>query len=451
MRPARRYCGCGNPLARDNPASICAACHDRREAVRAPAVPPEFWLTDVMAAALASGDLGRMLRAYRSHPFHGHRPLPQTIIAGWLHVSQMTVSRIEQGKRRLTIDEIEWFTRSLGIPVTLRWALDHEAKEDVDLSRRSLLGAGAGAALGLSATTAPAAARQVDPGLVDHWMQLLRVLYRHDAMFGPHDAFATVRHQVDLIAKHRRIVRGELRDRLMRVEARWSDFAGWLSDDVGDEQTHDYWVNRALRLARESGYHDMVAWVLMLQSRDAASRQDPRRALALAHAALDVPLASEQSRALAAFRVAHGHAVANDARSFERALADAHSLLEGLGHAPPEDLGSEDVTPAYVMADEARCWQRLRPHKSVAVFDEALRLWPRDRKRGCGLHRARLALACAAAGEPDRAAAEGVEALAIARTTRSDLTMRELTRLDRRLAGWDAPAARDFREAFATL
>jgi len=160
MRPVRRYCGCGIPLARDNPASICAACRDRRESVRAPRVPPEFWLTGVMAAALASGDLGRMLRAYRSHPFHGHRPLPQTVLAGWLSVSQMTVSRIEQGKRRLTIDEINWFTRSLGIPVTLRWLPDHEAGEDVDpLSRRSLLGAGAGAALGLSATTAPAAAR----------------------------------------------------------------------------------------------------------------------------------------------------------------------------------------------------------------------------------------------------------------------------------------------------
>ncbi|MDQ3148918.1 MAG: helix-turn-helix domain-containing protein, partial [Chloroflexota bacterium] len=166
MKPVRRYCGCGNPLARDNTASFCAACQARRASVRAPQVPPGFWRTDVMADALASGDLGRMLRAYRSHPFHGHRPLPQTVVAGWLHVSQMTVSRIEQGKRRLTIDEINWFARSLGIPVTLRWVPQQssEAGEDVDpLSRRSLLGAGAGAALGFGATTAPAAAREIDP------------------------------------------------------------------------------------------------------------------------------------------------------------------------------------------------------------------------------------------------------------------------------------------------
>jgi transcriptional regulator with XRE-family HTH domain len=452
MRTARRYCGCGNPLARDNPATICAACHDRREAVRAPEVPSSFWQTEVMAAALASGDLGRMLRAYRSHPFHGHRPLPQTVIAGWLHVSQMTVSRIEQGKRRLTIDEINRFADGLAIPMTLRWLPHHEAGEYVDsLSRRSLFGAGAGAALSLSATTAPAAAHQIDPELVDHWMMLLRVLNRHDARFGPHEAFAIVRHQLGVIAQHRRIARGELRSRLLRVEARWSDFAGWLSDDIGDEHMHDHWLNRALRLARESDDQGMVAWVHMLQSRDAASHHDPERAIALAQTAHDTRGTTRQSRALSAFRIGHGHAVAHDEASFERSLANAHSLLDGLGQAPPEDLGSEDVTPAYVTADEARCWLLIRPRKAIAVFEDALRLWPSHRMRGCGLHRARLALACSAAGEPDRAAVEGVEALDIARTTRSDLTMRELTRLDRRLASCDAPAAEEFREAFTTL
>ena len=71
--------------------------------------------------------------------------------------------------------------------------------------------------------------------------------------------------------------------------------------------------------------------------------------------------------------------------------------------------------------------------------------------RGRGIQHARLALACATADDPDRAAAEGVRALGIARTTKSHTTLRELKRLDRRLATCDAPAAADFREAFATL
>jgi len=57
----------------------------------------------------------------------------------------------------------------------------------------------------------------------------------------------------------------------------------------------------------------------------------------------------------------------------------------------------------------------------------------------------------AAADEPERAATEGIKALAMARRTRSDTAVRELTRLDHRLATCDAPAAADFRAAFAAL
>lgn len=61
------------------------------------------------------------------------------------------------------------------------------------------------------------------------------------------------------------------------------------------------------------------------------------------------------------------------------------------------------------------------------------------------------ALGCAAAGEPDRAAGEGVKALDIAQRTGSDMIVRELKRLDRQLAASDRPEATNFREAFATL
>jgi transcriptional regulator with XRE-family HTH domain len=453
MKRVCRYCRCGSPLARDNTASLCSACQRARQRDRAPDVPPDFWHADLMVEALASGDLGRIVRAYRSHPFHG-QPLPQSIVAGWLHVSQMTLSRIENRQRRLTVDDVNWFARSLGMPMALRWVYEHpsEAREDVDsISRRSLFGAGAGAAFGLNATTAPTAARDIDPELSAHWMKLLRLLCQHDAMFGPHDVLATVRHQLGLIARHRQVARGDLRIDLLRVESRWSEFAGWLSNDAGDSRMYDHWTDRALRLAQEGGYQDMVAWTLMLKSRDAASRDDPQRAIALADAARRTPGTTDQSRALSAFRVAQGHAVANDATSFERSLADAHALLGALRETPPEDLAAKDVSPAYVLADEAGCWLRLRPNKAIAMFEETLRLWPRERTRGRGFHQARLALACAAVNEPDRAAAEGIKALGIVRTTKSNLTMRELRRLDRQLAACDLPAAADFREAFATV
>jgi hypothetical protein len=113
-----RFCRCGTALARDNTSRLCSACQATRQRGRPPDVPPEFWEAEVMASALDSGDLGWVLRAYRCHPFHGQH-LPQALVAGWLHMSQAAVCRIEKGRRRVTMDEIAQIASALAMPVTL--------------------------------------------------------------------------------------------------------------------------------------------------------------------------------------------------------------------------------------------------------------------------------------------------------------------------------------------
>jgi hypothetical protein len=68
------------------------------------------------------------------------------------------------------------------------------------------------------------------------------------------------------------------------------------------------------------------------------------------------------------------------------------------------------------------------------MYESALREWPRDRARDGGLHQARLALACAVAGQHDRVTVEGRKALAIARTTKSSIAARELEHLRQTIA-----------------
>jgi transcriptional regulator with XRE-family HTH domain len=373
-------------------------------------------------------------------------------VAGWLHVSQATLSRIEHGKRHLTIDEIDSFTRALGMPLALRWTAQPEVGEDVDpLSRRSLLGAGVGAALGLDATTAPAAAREIDPDLALHWMALLRLLDHHDAMCGPHEVLDNVCHEINLIAGHRKVARGDLRMQLLCVEARWSHFASWLSYDTGDAPHRDYWSERALRLAQEADQPDVVAWVLMRRSRWAVGQRDAQRAIAFAEAAYRVGASSDHIRALCALRLAQGQAVAHETNACERSLAAAHDLLDRASRTDVPDLCRVEVTSAWVMGDDARCWLRLQPRRAIPMFEEVLRVLPPERARKRGVHQAHLAMACAAAGEPERAGAEGMRALNVAQTIQSDVIVRRLERLDRQLAAYDVPAATDFREAFAAL
>jgi hypothetical protein len=207
-----------------------------------------------------------------------------------------------------------------------------------------------------------------------------------------------------------------------------------------------------LQLAQEAGDADMIAWSLVWQSRWAAMRHDARGAIALADAAERAPGAADKIRGLGALKEAHGHALADDLPACERSLADAYGRLDGGDPMMLSDeLGRRDDSAApYVQADAARCWLLLRPQQAVAMLEGALRVWPHDRTRGLGVQQARLALACAS-DDVDRAAAEGMKALDMAKATKSDMTMRELRRLDDQLAACDMPAAADFREAFAAL
>jgi hypothetical protein len=136
-----------------------------------------------------------------------------------------------------------------------------------------------------------------------------------------------------------------------------------------------------------------------------------------------VPGTSAQTRARCALRAAHGHALVGDVPACQRRLGDAYDGADSAVAAPGA------VTHNYVLANEARCWLWMRPQKAIPLYEDALGEWPRDQMRDGGLHQARLALACAATGERDRAQAEGRKALAIARSTRSSVAAREIQRL----------------------
>lgn len=71
--------------------------------------------------------MGRAMRAYRCHPWHGRTPLPQPLIGGWLHLSQVQISRLETGPARKHLDWLTFVARTLRIPAELLWfKLDDE-------------------------------------------------------------------------------------------------------------------------------------------------------------------------------------------------------------------------------------------------------------------------------------------------------------------------------------
>lgn len=119
--PPARYCDrCGTRLARYNRAARCAPCSSSRAVREPPAVPREFWDTAEMRDALATWHMGRVIYAYRTHPWH-RQPLKQSVVGNWFGLTQTQVSRIENGRAPEETSKLIRWAKLLGIPRELQW------------------------------------------------------------------------------------------------------------------------------------------------------------------------------------------------------------------------------------------------------------------------------------------------------------------------------------------
>ncbi|MEU5725031.1 helix-turn-helix transcriptional regulator [Micromonospora sp. NPDC047738] len=298
----------------------------------------------------------------------------------------------------------------------------------VQLSRRALLHAVSGSLMAPFAGVDVALwadTVRVDPALVEHFAVLRSVLVESDNRVGAAAILPTARQQLGHIAGFRRAARGGLHDAFLRTEARWAEFAGWLSDDLGDRAAGDWWLAQALTMAQEAGDAEFTAYVFARMAQRAAEATDRDRVLGLARAADRSGSAQAPVRAFAALQRAHGHVIAGNTSAFQAAIDDAHHLVAS-APADDGDLGSFCTVP-YVWAQEGDGWRRLgQPHAAITCFDRALDAWPESYRRERGLYLARTAAAYAAAGEPERAATTGLTALELAHLTQSARTSREV-------------------------
>ncbi|WP_428964595.1 helix-turn-helix domain-containing protein [Micromonospora fluostatini] len=119
-----RYCRCGARLARDNTGGRCSPCssHGRQHpGVVVPEVPADFWNEVVLAQALQDRHMGRVIRAWRTHPYHGRQSISQDQAASWVGMSQAQLSRIENGPPVVHLDRLAQWAAVLHIPEGRLW------------------------------------------------------------------------------------------------------------------------------------------------------------------------------------------------------------------------------------------------------------------------------------------------------------------------------------------
>lgn len=355
-------------------------------------MPAEFWETNQLREAFAAQHLGRISRAYRTHPHHhpvyGPAGVPQSLLGHWLGVQQPQISRIESGPPVKHLDTLQHWARTLRIPSDLLWF-------DVPGGNRHLLpcppewqtserGNATASSWGDTIPNQPsfesllsAAPEEAVGFLTEQW----HVLVRADNLFGPAHVLRLVHQQIELIELLLRGARDDIRASLLSLGARYAESAAWLHEDADDHRAA-FWTSRALEWAHAGDDHQLIAWALFRRSQQMAR---------------------------------HGHV----ARSIEPDLhGDARS-----GHGA-------FCTATYIELQRADCWRRLRrPRRAVATWEAALANLPAAYNRDRGYALAQFGNALIAANEPERAASMASEALGIARACGSGRTLHSIRAL----------------------
>ncbi|WP_285689736.1 hypothetical protein [Actinoplanes sp. NBRC 103695] len=270
----------------------------------------------------------------------------------------------------------------------------------------------------------------------------LRHHYTADNLIGPRTLLPVMEAQANAIESLARDASGHLLTDLLQVGAGYAEFAGWLAQDSGNPALATNWYRRALEWAEAAGDDRMAGFVLMRRSVQAISARQGSQAARLAHAAQrgDGPTAA-RVRALAAQTEAVGHAVSGADSDADRALERAARLVSESSEAEPEigdpSIGRYCDLSTYLEITRAKVHLELgRGDQAVTAFKRVLKQLPPEYHRDRGQYLGRLAQAYALADGPIEACAAAEEALAIAATTGSSRTIRDLRNLLHHLEPW---------------
>jgi tetratricopeptide (TPR) repeat protein len=288
----------------------------------------------------------------------------------------------------------------------------------------------------------PAHPVRATPEFVARLGEGLRHHYTADNLIGPRTLLPVMEAQANAIEALTRDASSHLLTDLLQVGAGYAEFAGWLSQDSGDQGMATNWYRRALEWAEAAGDDRMAGFVLMRRAVQAIGARRGSQAAVLAHAAQrgDGPTTA-RVRALAAQTKAIGHAVSGADAEADRALELAERLVSESSVAEPESgdpsIGRYCDLGTYLEITRAKVQLELgRGDDAVQAFTKVLNLLPPEYHRDRGQYLGRLAQAYALAGGPAEACVAAEEALAIAATTGSSRTIKDLRNLLHQLEPW---------------
>jgi tetratricopeptide (TPR) repeat protein/transcriptional regulator with XRE-family HTH domain len=415
---AERYCRCGTRLARDNASALCAVCQRDAQQGNAqpPVVPPAFWETDQMRDALASRHLGRVIRAYRLHAYHGARALSQELVGSWAGLTQAQLSRIESGPEIRDLDRLTRWAELLGIPQRCLW---------FDLPGKSR-------ELAIPAPVASVVFARAEPDRepLDDVAAMTAFRAADRQVGGGHLYSNVIRYLERSVAPRLFGGTGSSGSGVFSAAAALTEMAGWMAHDAGQDVRARQHFDRALALAGAGPDHELGAAILASQSHLAYEQRNMSDAVALAQQGQQRVREGPTSPVVLARLLAmeaRGLAATGNREASSRALDQAERVLSHTTVTREPSVWASPFDVAALASEAAECWRQL------GQFDEAERQVRRavalrtgDRARSRALGRLKLTEIYVAQGRFDEACAVGREVLAATQGLSSVRVIRQL-------------------------
>jgi tetratricopeptide (TPR) repeat protein len=341
-----------------------------------------------------SRHMGRVIAAYRHHPFHG-QPLRQETVAGWVFMTQPQLSRVENGPPIRDLDKLILWARTLRIPSSLLWfklpedttsqlaernAQPPRADRGVEAWWSRFANQEDAAVLGppgqesrlpsceldevLTLVTSP----RLSPATIEALEASIRDLWKRDDQYGGETlrpaVIAQLRYVLRLLTE---CSREDQRRRLTVIAAEFARLAGWMFFDARQYSAAHTYFEEALRLAKQIHDRSFIANVLACLSLQATYEDNPADALALARAAQDTCRGTATPRVMAmlSMREAFAHAALPDKSGCRIAISQSHASFENIDGADRDPAWVAYFDETKLTADTGIALSRLGDHQAA--------------------------------------------------------------------------------------
>jgi transcriptional regulator with XRE-family HTH domain len=326
--------------------------------------------------------------------------------------------------------QVEW-TMTLGSDGASRFAL---------MPRRDVLMMGAATVLGLGAAPGSLAAASRNDATLQSFYLLFDQTRQLGQTISPSVVLPSVITNTHALRELTAAAPNRARSGLLLLTARYAEYAGWMSQESGQDKAALWWTAQAVEMATAAGDSDLAAYALVRRALITLYRGDPIQTVELARQAQADPKVPARIRGLAAQREAQGHALSGDYNRCRRLLDEAAHLLAGATTDPDGGpiMGTSTVADPVTMASGWCLHDLGRPREAAEILDRELARVPRSAVRTRARFGARRALAYACAGEVDHACELAKDVIDAAQLVDSATVRLDLGQLARTLSRWHA-------------